>query len=217
MRSKKHFLDKAIALRKQGLSYREIRQQIPVAKSTLNYWFKKEGLTDTKEHEDIKNRKYKENWQLGVEASKQKRRLKTETAIQSFVGRYRDNKDPLFVAGCMLYKAEGDKTQACAFTNSDHRVIKLFRRFATRYFENDFIYVLWIHRNKAVDKDILVRYWCDKLNVTPNDITAYFKDGEQNREKYRREYHGTIRLVFRKSRIMRKQILAMSDMLLDSV
>lgn len=36
---------KAIELRKQGLSYREILEQIPVAKSSLSLWLRSVGLS----------------------------------------------------------------------------------------------------------------------------------------------------------------------------
>jgi hypothetical protein len=41
----KLYKERAIMLRKKGLSYREILVEIPVAKSTLTEWFKTVGLT----------------------------------------------------------------------------------------------------------------------------------------------------------------------------
>lgn len=35
---------RAIELRKQGLSYREIRSEVPVAKATLSLWLRQVGL-----------------------------------------------------------------------------------------------------------------------------------------------------------------------------
>jgi transposase len=52
---------RCIQLRKQGLSYREIRKIVPVAKSTLQNWLTSAGLTLRKEHLEIQVRKRLEN------------------------------------------------------------------------------------------------------------------------------------------------------------
>ena len=47
MKSKIEEKNKAIELRKQGLSYREILEQIPVAKSSLSLWLKSVKLAES--------------------------------------------------------------------------------------------------------------------------------------------------------------------------
>jgi len=59
-----------ISLRKQGLSYSEIRKRIPVAKSTLQNWLVLAGLTLTKEHIEIQIKKRLEKRQIATEASR---------------------------------------------------------------------------------------------------------------------------------------------------
>jgi orotate phosphoribosyltransferase-like protein len=46
---KKELREKAILLRKQGFSYREIMNQIPVAKSTTSEWLQEVGTISARE------------------------------------------------------------------------------------------------------------------------------------------------------------------------
>jgi hypothetical protein len=46
MQSKRREREQAIAFRQQGLSYSEIRQRVPVAKSSLSVWLRQVGLSE---------------------------------------------------------------------------------------------------------------------------------------------------------------------------
>ena len=73
-----------VRLRKEGLSYGEIRKIVPVAKSTLQNWLTFAGLTLTKEHLEIQLKKRvekiredlnREMHERQIEISKQRERF----------------------------------------------------------------------------------------------------------------------------------------------
>jgi len=127
--------EKAIQLRRQGISYRKIRAELGMPMSTLSTWFKNEPWS-----EEIKNKlsaevslANKKNLQLMAQANKERWRLKHEeyraAAVKEF-GRLKN--DPLFLAGVMLYWGEGDralKNSIVRLANSDPEMIKIFNLF----------------------------------------------------------------------------------------
>src|SRR3989338_6841786 len=104
--------EKATALRKQGMSYKQIREELGVPISTSAYWFKNEPWS-----QEIKARLSAEvSWsnpraiEILAMANRERWKKKHEeyrvSAIKEFQ-KYKDN--PLFLAGVMLYWGEGEK------------------------------------------------------------------------------------------------------------
>lgn len=123
--------ERCIELRKQGLSYSEIRKEIPVAKSTLQNWLTLAGLTLTTEHLEIQLNKRIENGisgNVGSGAAKLIRENYYKENVNQFLEKHKNNLSPLLIGGCLLYEAEGFK-EDCRFSNSDHRVISFSLRF----------------------------------------------------------------------------------------
>lgn len=130
--------EKAIILRKQGLSYKKIRNEIGVPISTLASWFKNESWS-----QEIKARLSTEvSWanpkalNMLVQANRERWKVKHEeyraAAIKEFE-KYK--KDPLFLAGIMLYWGEGEKQQKSSLVrlaNSEPEMIKIFNLFLTK-------------------------------------------------------------------------------------
>lgn len=123
----------AISLRRQGKSYREIRDALKIPLSTLSEWFRDEAWSA-----EIAKR-------LGAEAQKiSKARImaldkvrgehlkrvyeeaRTEAALELQQLKY----NPLFIAGIMLYWGEGTKGGFGAqFSNSDPEMINFYVKF----------------------------------------------------------------------------------------
>jgi hypothetical protein len=126
---------KVYELRRQGMSYKQIRNVLGVPLGTISAWLKNEAWSVR-----IRNR-------LGamtslafpekIEAIKKANRARWEKLYQE----YRDagekefeilKNKPLFLAGVMLYWGEGSKSQKDShlrFCNSDPAMIKIFYRF----------------------------------------------------------------------------------------
>lgn len=212
--------NQCIELRKQGLSYSEIRKVIPVAKSTLQNWLTLAGLTLTREHLRIQLRKRIENRRAGTEASRLTREKKIQKQIQLFLETAQDHmSDSLLIGGCLLYEAEGQKKGECKFSNSDYRLIKYFLTFIEKYFnrsrKDDVIFRLYIHKNRTSDLERILKFWSAKLEIPKGSIKITWK---YNIAKVRtnRDYFGQMSVVVRKSVIINRQIKAVSDILLRS-
>src|SRR5438132_884804 len=119
MNGKTHLRMKAVALRKTGLSYNEIRKYIPVAKSSLSLWLKNVPLSA--EH---RKRLYTKQIQIlsrGAPSQRERRRKEVAAIIAEAK---KEIAVPLSFETCRflgaaLYWAEGSKTKNLEITNSD--------------------------------------------------------------------------------------------------
>lgn len=127
--------EKAIELRRQGLSYKKIRQELGIATSTLASWFKNEPWsqeikTKLSIEESLSNPKKLE---LMAQANRERWHLKHEEYKDAAVREFQNLKnDPLFLAGIMLYWGKGDRVLQNSFVrlgNSDPEMIKIFYLF----------------------------------------------------------------------------------------
>lgn len=132
MRNDKHL---AIELRRKGKSYNYISKELNIPKGTLSEWFKDIGWSQHIK-ETLTNRVYwlarKRLAQINKRRKKQWEQWRKEHRIEAIkefpLLAWKD----LFVAGLMLYWAEGDNNlkNGVRLTNTDPRMIKLFIRFA---------------------------------------------------------------------------------------
>src|SRR3972149_446326 len=103
---------KAVDLRKQGLSYREILQHVPVAKSTLSLWLRTVGLSRP-QRQRLTVRKLeaaRRGWQkVRADRLKRTRRITEEALVEA--ARWVGEGDPLWLIGTILYWAEGTKAK----------------------------------------------------------------------------------------------------------
>ena len=122
--------NRAIFLRKEGLSYSEIQKELNgISKSTLSGWLRNVVLS--KEQEVRLRERYIQAGKLGRLKGSMANREKSERRIreiQVIAARefIEKSKDPLFLIGVALYWAEGNqKTKRFQFTNSNPKMINL--------------------------------------------------------------------------------------------
>lgn len=176
-----HFRDpqlynQALRLREQGWSLAMIAAELGVAKSTLSGW-----LTHLKpEHGQIIKQRRLDGHQRTVQTTQQ-RHATYKTAIhdgaiaevQTMLGHAFNQRD-LFVAGLMLYWAEGGKTQnQIAITNSDPLVIQTGIRWLKQCL-NVSIERLRAEIHCYPDTDILATqaYW---ISITQIPLAQFYK------------------------------------------
>lgn len=134
MRKDKHL---AIQMRRQNKSYNEISRTLGIPMGTLSGWFINDRLSQKTKKELTQlaltqTLKRVKQWVATNQARWEKWRGEArEDATREFIKLY---KNPLFVAGLMLYWAEGDSKlgNPCRFTNTDPRMISLYIRFLLR-------------------------------------------------------------------------------------
>lgn len=194
--SNKDKFRQCIRLRKQGLSYSEIRQAVPIAKSTLQNWLVLAGLTLTQEHLQIQLQKRLDKRHTATEASKITRAKKADQEIHRFVQKYKKFlNDPLFVAGIILYEAEGSKSN-CSLSNSDYRVIQMFVIFMERYFLLDRMknmrFRMYIHEIRKSDLEKIRCFWSKKLNIHKESIALSWKKNVVTKRRENADYVGQL-------------------------
>src|SRR3990167_9065647 len=102
--------EKAILLRKEGFSYTEILEQVPVAKSSLSLWLRSVGLSKKQKQRltDKKLASIKRGWakwhQMRVDKTNEIKKESIKEIQELRVG-VRD----LWLIGVALYWAEGSK------------------------------------------------------------------------------------------------------------
>jgi len=123
---------RAIKLRKKGKSYKEILKEVKVSKGTLSVWLRDVPLTKQQ-----KDRLYITLKQRGAyRAAKARQQARIDRTEEIIIEAKREAKylikNPLFLAGLMLYWAEGDKSdevELVKFSNSDSKMIEFIMRW----------------------------------------------------------------------------------------
>lgn len=116
----------AIALRKRGMSYSQIKDELGVSKSTLSVWLKDMPLSESRVRALRANSERRiEKYRATMARKKSERREEVFLSVRDEILK---SKDPEFVSGFYLYWGEGTKTAeySVSFTNSDPAMVKCF-------------------------------------------------------------------------------------------
>lgn len=217
-RKSKEIFQKVIELRKQGFSYTEIKKETGIAKSTINNWLAFAGLTLSKEHLEIQNKKRVENHVLGTIASKITRARRRTDDVDQFIQKHKANlADPLFVAGIMLYEAEGSKGESNGFSNSDFRLINVFMKFLDKYVGKNLnlTYRLYIHDSRKGDLQKILNFWSKKVSIKNNQIKVSWKHNIVTKQRENKDYVGQFEVRVKEITHFTSKILAISDIILS--
>ncbi|MEK7525612.1 MAG: hypothetical protein AAB561_01180 [Patescibacteria group bacterium] len=133
--------EKAVELRKSGLSYKQINRELGIPTATLASWFKNQPWSI-----EIRDRlsaqvsfKNARSLELMVRANKERWKRKHEEYRIAGIRDFEKLKnDPLFLAGIMLYWGEGEKqpkSSVVRLGNSEPEMIRIFNLFLTRALE----------------------------------------------------------------------------------
>lgn len=124
----------AIKLRKLGWSYNKISKKLDTPKGTISYWFKGLIFSEKIKEKNIQNSKIK--WAANLTKYNKNRSVVARARWASVQAEANNNapglaKDPLFLAGVMLYWAEGYKkgNWNVIFTNADPEMNKIMMHF----------------------------------------------------------------------------------------
>jgi len=152
------------ALRRSGLSYGEIMDLIPVKKSTLATWCREIRLTDS-QIASIKERRAQipglpRDTQRARSLQIVEIRRKARAAATSLIA------DPRWVAGVVLYWAEGGKSRNdFKVANADPRALKLFIRWVRTYINPEAEFSLHLHLHEGNNDDAAKAHWREVLDL----------------------------------------------------
>ncbi len=127
-----------LALRREGKSYREIMELVPISKSTLCAWFRP--------HPDLELIKQCKIEGASLANSERMQKMQAATALkwknyydlakdEARVEFKENRSEELFIAGVCLYWGEGDKNIKCPIriANTEAPVVRIFAHFMQRY------------------------------------------------------------------------------------
>ena len=209
---------RALELRKEGRTYKDIAKELHVAKSSLSLWLRDLPLTE----EEIKYLKVRKD------ANISRGRIKAATILHNKrLGRDKILfaqakqefsvfiKDPLFSLGIALYWAEGSKrTSGFTFTNSDPDMFVLMVNWIEQFLKIPRITLtarLYTHRPFENDNNEFFWSQITGIPLTNFRRTIYKKTGLI--VKKRPNYKGCLRVATRNSTVNLRKVLFWQSLL----
>lgn len=209
--------EKAIKLRRAGLSYSEILKQVSVAKSTLALWLKSVNLSRAQKQR-LTEKKLASALR-GALRKKEKRILLTEQIkkeAKNEIGRLSIRER--WLLGAALYWAEGSKEKhkrpgsGVRFSNSDPLMIKFFIDWLMKICKvpkNMIQLEIYIHENHRHRLEEVIKHWLKYTKFPRARLRRiYFK---KNKVKTKRNntgesYYGLIQIRVARSSYLNRKI-----------
>ena len=196
------------ALRRQGLSYGEIRAQIPfsVAKGTVSRWRREIELTP--EQLDRLDSMRRGSWyrnRLKGSKMNQYRRAEEIAAIRSKARMEvpRLTQEELWLAGVMLYWAEGSKKQNVTFSNSDASAVCLMMKwFREICHVPEGRFRLRLHLHSGQDEASMKAFWSGITGLPLSQFGKSYVKKEGTGHRKNTLYMGTIQVRVSNSNLL---------------
>jgi hypothetical protein len=185
----------AKSLRKKGYSYGKIKLITGLSKDTISRCCRDIKLTISQITQLDNNRRQGQTIaSLRGSKTNQLKRINSEiTLLNEGVRQIGDlsNRDK-FIAGIMLYQAEGSKTNnAVEFTNADPETTNFMVKWLENYCDinkEELKCSLWLHDN--LDESIAINFWTKYLKVSSSQFNkTYFAKNKVNSLKIRKNIH----------------------------
>ncbi|TSC90359.1 MAG: Uncharacterized protein G01um10145_31 [Microgenomates group bacterium Gr01-1014_5] len=204
---RKSLRKKAILLRKDGLSYNEIKNKIGTSKSTLSYWLKNVPLS--LEH---KKRLYTRQIQIlsiGPHSQRERRKIEIDKIINdaSLEIKLPISLDSYRLAGAFLYWAEGSKKSTLQITNSDPYIILFMVKWLKEVFNiHPRNLKAWLNIYSQQNDIKNKKFWSELTGIPfENFGKSYIKPLNKGYKK-NNLYYGTIKIAVPKSVNMKHRI-----------
>lgn len=216
--------EECLKLREQGYSYGEIKNKLGIPKSTIATWMKLSTMVDDPIHQVIMERNIQAKIRHAAIINQKARETKWKHSVEEVSKCVNDCfpyiNDPLFVAGIMLYEAEGAKRDgAVVFSNSDYRLCSLFMKFVERYFNitiSDMVFRLHIHETRRDDLQRILYYWAAKLGAPKDKIRITWKKNIVTHRRLNQDYFGQLSVRIIGQKLLTRKILALSTIILTT-
>lgn len=201
----RHWLlkERAVKLRRRGLSYNEILQKIPVAKSTVSLWCRYVKLTPG-QIKNLESGRITKNALRGIKAIQNmfwRRRCDAFLdGTNAFKNKNLVNKNSRFIAGLMLYWAEGNKKSKAAIANSDPRIIKFMVSWLREFWDVTPAQIkVHLHLHSGQDENRMKSYWSSLTSIPLENFGKSFIKPEGSGYRKNILYNGTVKIAARKT------------------
>jgi hypothetical protein len=192
----------------EGLSIKTIAQRLCVSTSSVSLWVRDIELTDTQkaallEQNPAYNRQLN-GWTV-MAARRRSARLQAQEVGRVLARR----REPLHVAGCMLYWAEGDKGRnQVRLSNSDPELLRLFVSFLRTYFDlgdHEIRLTCHLFADHIEKQRDIERFWLDLLglpeaNLLKSVVNVYSRHSK--RKRLNMLPYGTARVVVNRTSVL---------------
>ncbi|MFH1968643.1 MAG: helix-turn-helix domain-containing protein [bacterium] len=207
--------EKALALRKQEMSYSQIKAILGVGKGTLSAWLKDYPLSREKINQlSWKNEKRIERYRETRRQTKEKR-LK-EFYLKEKKEIFPLNKRDFFIAGLFLYWGEGSKilSKEVSVSNTDPSMVNFFIDWAVNHLKiprEKIRIALHLYNDMDINKEI--KFWSNKLNIPKNQFSKpYIKQSSIKAINYKRGFgHGTCNARINDARLSEKVLMGIKS------
>lgn len=206
--------EKAVLMRREGRSYREIREVLGVSKSTLSLWLRAVPLTDQQRAALAARTPAAASRRAeAIRETGTRRRLQVQASAREQVQELSESE--LFVAGVVAYWAEGTKNKPwrtgaqVAFQNSDAGMIRLFLQWLVLLGVAPDRLGFRVRIHESADVAGAVQFWADVVGVpaTAFDRTTLKRHNPKTvRRNVGDDYHGCLCVSVRRSADLNIQI-----------
>jgi transcriptional regulator with XRE-family HTH domain len=185
--------EKAIVLRKQGMSYSQIKNELGISKSTLSGWLRDMPLSTQRVNELRANSTRRiELFRNTMRQKREERLTKVFSRVANDIGKTSDRE--FFIAGFFLYWAEGGKTTPYSITlsNTDPKMIRAFLQWlALIEVPQEKIKIrLHLYSDMVPRKETV--YWAKELSLSKKHfMKPYIKRSKMADLTYSTHGHGT--------------------------
>jgi transposase-like protein len=194
--------------RDEGRSVKDIARLLDVARSSVSRWVRDIELTQDQHAALLARNPAYERQRNGSTALIERARLRRRGYQLRGRRRIRQS-EPLYIAGCMLYWAEGDKARwTVALSNSDPEVIRLFARFLRECFgvpdERMRIYCHLFADHVTRQREV-EQFWLDVAGLPAtclrkSSVNRYSRSSQ--RKRINRLPYGTCKIVVHSTEIV---------------
>lgn len=202
------------ALRKAGKTYREIREQFSISKSTLSLWL-------GKKYEHVFSRKVQlahlKKIRVIAQTSIRNARLERERAAmeQGTSVAHRlplANIDVMKALLAMIYWAEGSKhakVNGLRFANTDPRFIQVYMSLLRACFEVDEKrFRVRLHLHYYHERKRAIEFWSKTLDIPPSQFWKIYFKKRSEKKRFRKNSMG-ICFIYYPGNAVRQELLSM--------
>lgn len=188
-------------LRQEGLSYRELIAQLPfkVAKGTVSRWCREIELTP-EQLDRLDGLRREGSYRSGFAGAKANQRRRA-AEIEAIKVKARSevpelSQKELWVAGLMLYWAEGSKGTRVEITNSDPSLIRFMMKWLRvfcRVPEEKFR--VYLHLHTGQDEEAMKTFWSQVTGIPLVQFRKSYVKKEGTGHRKNILYNGTIKIA----------------------
>lgn len=197
--AKRELHAKALELRKQGMSYSQIKRQVDVSRGTLSTWLRDHPLSEQR------TRELRDNSEVRIERYRNTRRKTKEARLGAVLQKVREDIGNLkdanpILSGFFLYWGEGGKTEPTriSLSNTDPAMLRFFIEWLMALGAERERIKVRLHLYSDMDAEKEINYWSETLDISPTAFRKpYIKKSKRENITYEQKFiHGTCNVIY---------------------